>query len=177
MNARGLGHLFAARPRRVSWGNPPYGYAYRAKTQTASQQVVVEEREAEVVRQMYRWLVEEHLSSYAIEKRLHEQGVPTRQGHTNGWHQSSVIKILSSPIYHGQGYYNRTGPRDARRPTRGKGMKDCRPGNLQGRAPRPPEEWIPVPVAAILDTETWERAQAQLASNRERSPRHNQRHA
>jgi hypothetical protein len=39
----------------VSWGNPPYGSTYRPKTQAASQQVVVEEREAEVVRQMYRW--------------------------------------------------------------------------------------------------------------------------
>ena len=57
------GQLFAARQGRVNWGNPPYGSTYIRKTATTPQHVVMHEAEAEVVRQMYRWCVEEQLSS------------------------------------------------------------------------------------------------------------------
>jgi site-specific DNA recombinase len=60
------GQLFAARQGRVSWGNPPYGYTYVRKTATTPQHLVINEAEAEVVRQMYRWCVEEQISAPAI---------------------------------------------------------------------------------------------------------------
>src|SRR3954464_4716368 len=59
------GRLFWARQGRVNWGGTPtYGYRLLRGTETGPQQLVVEEREAAGVRQMYRWLVEEQLSSY-----------------------------------------------------------------------------------------------------------------
>jgi site-specific DNA recombinase len=58
------GRLFWARQGRVNWGGTPtYGYRLLRRTETGPQQLAVEEREAAVVRQMYRWLVEEQLSS------------------------------------------------------------------------------------------------------------------
>jgi site-specific DNA recombinase len=171
------GRLFAARQGRATWANAPYGFRYRPKTEVLPQQLVLNEAEAEVVRQMYRWLVEEELSSYAIEKRLVRQGVSPRAGNTMGWRQSSVIDILRNPLYKGEGYYNRTMAVDARRPHKDKGFKDYRPGNLRGRAERPRDEWILVRVPTIIDPQTWELAQAQLARNRERATRHNTKHA
>ncbi len=44
--------------------------AYIRKTPTTPQHLVIHEAEAEMVRQIYRWCVEEHLSSYAIHRRL-----------------------------------------------------------------------------------------------------------
>src|SRR5712691_12535176 len=70
------GQLFAARQGRVNWGNPPYGYTYIHKTTTTPQHLVVNEAEAEVVRQIYRWCVEEQLSSYAMQRRLTMHGLP-----------------------------------------------------------------------------------------------------
>jgi DNA invertase Pin-like site-specific DNA recombinase len=55
------GRLFAARQGRVNWGNPPYGYTYVRKTLTTPQHLVINEAEAEVVRLIYRWCVEEQL--------------------------------------------------------------------------------------------------------------------
>lgn len=127
------GRLFAARQGRAAWANAPYGFRYRPKTEATPQQLVIDEGEAEVVRQMYRWLVEEGLSSYAITKRLVLQGVSTRSG--QAWCQSSVIDILRKPLYKGEGYYNQTMPVDARRPHKSKGFKDYRPGSLRGRGP------------------------------------------
>jgi site-specific DNA recombinase len=58
------GRLCAARQGRVNWGgNPPYGYRYLRKTERTPPHLLVEEREATVVQQIYRWLVEEQLSS------------------------------------------------------------------------------------------------------------------
>jgi site-specific DNA recombinase len=169
------GRLFAARQGRLTWGNPPYGYRYRPKADNTPQQLLIDEAEAEIVRLIYGWLIEEGCSSYAIEKRLVTQGVLARARNRTGWRQSSVIGILRSPLYRGEGYYNRTMAVDAKRPHKSKGLKDYRLGNLRGRAERPREEWISVRVPAIVDPETWELAQAQLARNRERATRHNTR--
>jgi site-specific DNA recombinase len=93
------GQLFAARQGRVNWGNPPYGYTSVHKTATPPQHLVINEAEAEVVRQLYRWCVEEQLSSYAIHRRLTVQGVPPRKSKQGRWAQSSVIEILRDSLY------------------------------------------------------------------------------
>jgi site-specific DNA recombinase len=170
------GQLFAARQGRVNWGNPPYGYTYVHKTPTTPQHLVVNEAEAEVVRQIYRWCVEEQLSSYAIHQRLTMQGVPPRKSKHGRWAQSSVIEMLRDSIYKGEAYYNRTQPGDVRRPYGRRGLQDRGPGNGQGRIPRPPTDWIPVRVPALINPETWEQAQAQLVRNRERAQRNNTQH-
>jgi len=134
------GQLAAARQGRVNWGNPPYGYRYIRKTETTPQQLVIYDAEAVLVQQMYRWLVDEELSSYAIQKRLTEQQVPPRGANTRGWAQSSVIKLLRSPLYKGEAIYNRTQETDVQRPYRSRSFKDQRPGNGRGRTERPPNE-------------------------------------
>jgi len=99
------GQLFAARQGRVNWGNPPYGYTYIRKTPTTPQHLVINEAEAEIVRQVYRWCVEEQLSSYAIHQRLTAQGIPPRKASPRGWAQSSVIEMLRDSLYKGEAYY------------------------------------------------------------------------
>ena len=109
---------------------------------------MINEAEAEMVRQIYRWCVEEQLSSYAIHRRLTAQGIPPRKSPRGRWAQSSVIEILRDSIYKGEAYYNRTQPGDLRRPYGVRGLKERRPGNGQGRTRRPQAEWIPVRVPA-----------------------------
>ncbi len=67
-------------------------------------------------RQLYRWCVEEHLSSYAIHRRLTAQGIPPRKSPRGQWAQSRVIDILRDSIYKREAYDNRTQPGDLRRP-------------------------------------------------------------
>lgn len=171
------GRLFAARQGRVNWGgNPPYGYRYVRKTDHTPSQLIIDPGEAAIVQQMYRWLVEEQLSSYAIQQRLTDQGLPTRGHNAQGWAQSSVIHILRNPLYKGEAWYNRTQAADTRRPRLQTGLKDLRPGNRRSRTLRPPDDWIPVRVPAIIDADLWQMAQEQLAHNRARATRHNTHH-
>jgi site-specific DNA recombinase len=165
------GRLYAARQGRVNWGNPPYGYTYVRKTLTTPQHLVVNEAEAEIVRLIYRWCVQEQLSSYAIQKRLTAQGIRPRKTKHGRWAQSSLIEILRDSIYKGQAYYNRTQASEIRQPYGPRGRQDRIPGNRQGRSQRPQSEWIAVAVPAIIGPETWERAQVQLRQNRERAQR------
>jgi site-specific DNA recombinase len=165
------GRLFAARQGRVNWGNPPYGYTYVRKTLTTPQHLVINEAEAEVVRLIYRWCVEEQLSCYAIHQRLTAQGICPRKARHGRWAPSSIGEILRDSLYKGEAYYNRTQPAEIRQPYGPRGRKDRVPGNFQGRTPRPPSEWIAVAVPALIDPETWERAQGQLRQNLERAQR------
>jgi site-specific DNA recombinase len=137
---------------------------------------VINETEAEVVRQISRWCVEEQLSSSAIHQRLTAQGLPPRKASPRGWAQSSGMEMWRDSLYKGEAYYNRPQPGDGRRPHGRQGLKERRPGNGQGRTRRPQTEWIPVRVPALIEPETWERAQAQLVQNRERAQRHNTHH-
>ena len=172
------GRLFWARQGRVNWGGTPtYGYRLLRRTETGPQQLAVEEREAAVVRQMYHWLVEEQLSSYAIQKRLIERGIPTRKGGGRGWSQSTIIRILSSTTYKGQAWYNRHGPVDRIHPRLAVDPTSRGLGHRTSHALRPAEEWIPVSVPAIIDPDTWCLAQEQLGHNRQRARRNNTRHA
>jgi site-specific DNA recombinase len=170
------GRLFAARAGRVNWGQAPYGYRLVRKTDHTAQQLVVEETEAEVVRTVYRWLVEEALPTAAIARRLNEQGIPPRSGRVSGWWPSTVLTVVRAPCYKGEATYNRTARADAQRPYGVTGFKDRRPGNQRGKVQRPPEEWIPVRVPALIPADTWDLAQAQLATNRQHASRNNHQH-
>ena len=92
---------------------------------------------------MYRWLVDEELTSSGIAKRLGKQGVPRKKGgDPSGWSQSTVSDMLRNTVYKGVGYYNRKKKVDATQPWMERGYKDRRPGNLTSKTLRSKEEWI-----------------------------------
>src|SRR5499433_1937822 len=62
----------ARRGEYVPWAYQCYGYRYLPKRHDSPPHVVVEPREAEVVRHIYQLLVEDHLSCRQITKRLNE---------------------------------------------------------------------------------------------------------
>ena len=82
-----------------------------------------------------------------------------------------VHHILTDPIYTGTAYTNRYRfvPAVKPRVPRRAGTNTC-------RQLKPREEWIAIPVPALIDEETHQRAQAQLARNAALSFRHNTKH-
>ena len=56
------GKLFRARQGEVCWGKVPYGYRRIPRRDGVPAHVEVSEPEAQVVRQIFRWHVDEHLS-------------------------------------------------------------------------------------------------------------------
>jgi recombinase/recombinase-like zinc beta ribbon protein len=128
---------------------------------------------AAVVTQIFAWSTDPHTPAtlYSVAKRLTEAQIPTRRGKPR-WNVASVRGILCSPVYMGTAYSGRTCPAPAR--VRPSALRPVGPG--QTRRPAPPEDWIPIPVPAIVSEETFAAVQARLARNTQMARRNNTTH-
>ncbi len=165
------GELQKARAGPWTAGKAPYGYRYVPTRDGAPGRPVVEDAEADVVRLVYRWLIDEPMTVRQILKRLADGPWRPRSGRRL-WSNRVVHRILSDPVYTGTGYHNRYAFRVPKRPR----AHGPRSGERTCRQPRPREEWVAAPVPAIIDERTRQRAQDQLARNSVLSFRHNTRH-
>jgi hypothetical protein len=84
----------------------PYGYRYVPKHEGVPGHLVIDEAEADLVRTMYRWLIDERMSIRQILKRLNFGPHRPRCGRLP-WSASTVHYILADPIYSGTAYSNR----------------------------------------------------------------------
>jgi site-specific DNA recombinase len=74
------GRLHHARQGQIWMKEGPYGYTYIPRTGACPGKLVINEAEAEIVRMIFRLLIDEQLSAYQIGERLYESGIRTRHG-------------------------------------------------------------------------------------------------
>jgi site-specific DNA recombinase len=149
------------------YGNPPYGY--REAEVDGKKVLVIEEGEAQVIRNIYSWYVEGDtdglpLSIRAIAQQL--EGTPTyadihhtrrKRRPVGRWSSSVVGRILENETYSGTWYHG----------------KMRRSGEHWVR--NPDDHLIAVEVPAIVEREIWDAAQERRAYNKEHAKR-NRRH-
>lgn len=143
----------------VGCGVTLYGYAkVGEKRETA---LVIQEDEAEVVRLIFRWYVEDRLSLGAVAKRLTEMRIATAgdsRGHPSergfaSWSAQGVRRILVEESYTGQHASRRF-------------YKDPERNRMRERDR---SEWIITTIPAIISRELYKTAQARLARGRSES--------
>ncbi len=166
------GKLQKAREGHFIGGKAPYGYRYIPKRDGVPGHLAIDETEAEMVRTLFGWLVEERMSIRQITKRLNEGSWYPRSG-KHPWSPSTVHSILSHPIHAGTTYANRYRYVAPEKPQ----GRRARSGENTCRVERPREEWIPIPAPAIVDEDTHRRAQDQLERNAELSFRNNKKYS
>ena len=154
-------------------GGAPFGYRYNKKTEHSAASYEVIEKEAELVREIYRLFTEEGMSLGGIARHLNSKEIPTRRG-KSWWERSMVWGMLTNPAYKGTAYYGKTDRTERRRatfsPRHWHQKEGCLPRGSSKRA-RPREEWIEIPVPAIVSDETYEHAHELLEKNRQLSRR------
>jgi DNA invertase Pin-like site-specific DNA recombinase len=107
---RGLEHNIA---NDFSIGDWCYGYTsevipgqendVRAKNGKPRKRLVIKEAEAEIVRQIFHWFVEERRSVRWIARELTRKGITKDHRSTTGpWHHDTVRGILANPKYIGR---------------------------------------------------------------------------
>ena len=165
------GKLYWAKQGAMVGGHAAYGYSFIRRTDTERARLEVDEFKATVVRQMYTLLVEDHMSTRGIAKKLTDQGIPTARG-ANQWQPTAVDRILKNPVYKGKFIYCRT---ESIAPSKRLTQDPYKQVRKTGRKTRPEEEWIVIPVPAIVDESIWDLAMAQLSRNSLHSKR-NSRH-
>jgi len=118
-------------------------------------------------------LVVEHYSIGEIARTLTREEVPTRRN-TGHWERSVIWAMLRNPAYKGQAAYRKTEVVDRTRVTKQARDHNYYPKHVHSSTrDRPKEEWITIAVPAIVDEETFQRAQEQLEENKRFSPRNN----
>ena len=154
----------------------PYGYVYIPATDTEEARYAIHEREAAVVQRVFHRLVDEGQSIGAIARLLTAERVPTRRD-VGRWERSVVWAMLRNPAYTGQAAYRKTEVVERKRPT--KQARDHRfyPKHAHSSTrDRPQEDWIRIPVPALISEEVFQRAHARLEANKRFSPRNNKRY-
>ena len=160
------GKLFRARQGEVFWWKVPYGYRRIPRRDGVPAHVEVAGPEAQVVRQIFRWHVDEHLSVRQIALCLTESPHVTATGLPR-WGTSTVTRMLHNEAYIGTMYYNR---RESVGDKSHSASRRRRPSTRH--QDRPAAEWIPLPVPPIIDAELFRRSQAIHYDNSRFSPRH-----
>jgi site-specific DNA recombinase len=149
--------------------NAPYGYRYIRKTDEVPAAYIIDEAEARVVRSVYEMYTVEGLSIGEITRRLNSERIPTRKA--SRWERSVVWALLRNSAYRGLACFGKTRA-SARtrvmRPQRRRGVTT--PCSTAGHE-RPREEWIEIPVPALVNEESFARAQELLHQNKIRSRR------
>jgi site-specific DNA recombinase len=164
------GMLRRAKDGYVNGGRVPLGYRYVSEPHKGH--YAIDEEEAAVVRQIFQWYVE-GLPVRAIARRLTDARIPTaidRRGLAAGegrrpckveargvWATSAVAGMLKNPVYVGRMRYN----------ARGNVRRD---GQRVAQRPRPAEEWLAVPVPAIISPELYAAVQARRQENQQHRP-------
>ncbi len=166
------GKLQKARDGHYITGSPAYGYSYVPRRDAVPGHIVVNEQEAELVRRVYGWFTDEQTTIRQVVKRLNAGPDLPRSGRP-AWSASTVHHMLADPIYIGTAYANRYSYVPATKPRSPRGARNS-PGR---RCLKPRGQWIAIPVPALVDQSTWDRAQAQLARNAVLSFRNNTRHS
>lgn len=144
-----------------------YGYEYVPGKEEGQGIRRVNEDEAKWVREMFRWLTEEQMSTNKIMYRLRSGNAPTPSG-KGYWIKRTVGKILRNPAYCGRTYaFTITYGEPKKR------IKHNSKRSKTGIIRKPRNEWVEIPNAtpAIISEATFEAAQRQLQKNRKTSSR------
>ena len=148
----------------------PYGYRYRRKTDEAPAAYEVIEAEARVVRDVYEHYTVTGWSIGAITRWLNDEGIATRKAGAR-WERSTVWAMLRNPAYRGTACFGKTRVAARQRVTRPLRLKGGIASRDSAHHERPRDEWIEIPVPALIDEPTFARAQELLQENKVRARR------
>jgi len=143
----------------------PYGYRYIRKSDEVPASYALIEAEARVVRHVYELYTVKGFSIGAITRGLNDQGVATRKPGAR-WERSMVWAMLRNPAYRGTACFGKTRAATRQRTTRALRLRGGVPSRNSANRERPREEWIEIPVPALVTEETFARAQELLQQNK-----------
>jgi len=149
----------------------PFGYRYVRKAEGTPARYEVVEAEAVVVREVFRRYTEESESLGALARWLTIAGIRTRTGKPR-WNKSSVWDMLRNPAYRGTACFQKTHRAERQRVNRRLRQRGGIPTRPVCSRPRPREEWIEIPVPALVAPTQFALAQERFEQNRQFAARH-----
>ncbi len=152
------GKLYWARQGFLPVRIEPFGFKYIPRSGHTRATLGINEDNAQVIRSIYHWFVEDGFTLRGIAARLQDQGILTATKSVR-WYPSVIRKIVSNSAYKGELLYQQT--------ERVKGEN----GRKTKARLRPESEWIRIPVPRIVSDSVWNMAKAKLQDNKVLSKR------
>ena len=147
----------------------PYGYRYIDKhTGQGEASLEIIEEQAKVVRKMFTWIGRDRFTIGEIVRQLKENKILTKTG-KGYWDRSTIWYMLKNPIYKGQAAFGKKkiGPRLSY--VRPRKDSSDQPKNNVSRYPVEKEDWIYIPVPAIVSEDLFNAVQEQAEENKKRA--------
>lgn len=165
------GNLFKARSGRVTARVPSYGYKFvdafgnEGSTARKDTYYAIRDDEATIVRLIYRRVISgDTLRRIAAD--LESAGVPPPKRYKH-WEPTQIRVFIKNEVYKGDFYAHRWILTTVQKPSKdGHSMR-----TVQVSTNRPREEWIHVPVPAIVSVEEWETANRIMQKNQKTARR------
>jgi site-specific DNA recombinase len=153
------GKLYRARAGEIPFWKVSYGYRRVVDPDTGRSRIEIFEPEPQVVREIFAAYVERGLSVRQIAFELRDRAIPSPTGKPQ-WGTSAIDRVLHNEAYVGTVYYNRH-----------ERIEGATRGRKTRLRERPREEWIAIPVTAIIDRDTFDRVSQVSHENFKLSPR------
>jgi site-specific DNA recombinase len=144
----------------------PYGYRYVPKYEGGGQaRYEILPDEARVVRQVFAWVGHDRLTIGEVCRRLTQAGEVTRTGKTV-WDRSVVWGILKNRAYQGTAAFGKTRQEPLRPRLRAQRNRPVQPRRAVSTYDVSPEDWITIPVPALVEPAVFAAVQEQLQENK-----------
>jgi site-specific DNA recombinase len=154
----------------LPWTRAPYGYRLHPERPRDPAALQIDPVAAVVVQELFADYAAGGVTLHALAARLTRRQVPTPTGKPV-WRPNSVRQLLTNPAYKGQAASGRLRTTPARR--RKSALEPV--GRGVSTRTHPPQEWITVPVPALVSGEQFDLVQQRLATN-QRSARRSTTH-
>lgn len=144
----------------------PFGYRYVRKNEHAEARYEIVPHEAAIVADLFTRYADGGVAIAELTRWMNTVKVPTRTGKTR-WDRSVIWGMLRNPAYAGQACFGKT-----MRTEQTAGLN--RTARLAARSTprhytvvdRAREDWLQIPVPALVEQDTWARVQRRLADNK-----------
>ncbi len=157
-----LGKLRKVREGHILVSEAPYGYTYVPRKDLQHGYYEINNQEAEVIKMMFSWIADDGMTIRGIIKKFKELNILPRESKRGVWSTSTLSTLLRNTTYIGEAYYGRSYAVAPDKPLKNELYKKVK---KTSRRLRPEEEWIMIPVPAIIGKELFEKVGRQLKVN------------
>ena len=157
-----LGKLRKVKDGHILTTHPLYGYNYIPKQDKIHGYYEINQEEMLVVKMIFSWVANDGMTLRAIVRKLQQLGIKPRNSKRGVWSTSTLSTMLRHRGYIGEAHYGASYavvPKNPHNTEKYKKMKKT------SRKLRPTEEWITIPIPAIIDPALFEKAGQQLKTN------------
>ena len=163
-----LGKVRKAKEGNIITSEAPFGYTYILKKGKKGDPdfqdgyYEINEREAQIVKQIFNLVGNEQLKLRGLVKELQKQGIPPRKSKRGVWSTSTLSTLLRNKTYIGEGHFGASIAIAPIRPLKAEGYKKIK---KTSRRMKPESEWIKIPTPKLIEDDLFKKVQEQLKSN------------